>query len=200
MERVSLSSRASRYDLCALTGDYRGKTWGPYEAALSGVARVRAALRGKVYGVLGNHDTIRMAPDLERMGIRILLNEQVEIEREGASIFLAGVDDAHFYRVDNLEKAAWAFRRRFLHSVVAYARNLSPGGACRFRSDAFGAHAWRPDLPARRRAADAGFGLAWRMGRGGWRYGEMAGYTSAGSALRCSRSFQLPARNHLASP
>ena len=34
-----------RYDLCVLTGDYRGKTFGPFEATLDGVAKVRAQLR-----------------------------------------------------------------------------------------------------------------------------------------------------------
>src|SRR5215472_6968590 len=33
------------YDLCVLTGDYRGKTFGPFEATLEGMARVRAKLR-----------------------------------------------------------------------------------------------------------------------------------------------------------
>jgi len=49
-----------QYDLCVLTGDYRGKTFGPFEAALEGVARVRAHLQPPIYGVLGNHDTIQM--------------------------------------------------------------------------------------------------------------------------------------------
>jgi hypothetical protein len=31
-----------QYDLCVLTGDYRGKTFGPFEAALKWVAKVRA--------------------------------------------------------------------------------------------------------------------------------------------------------------
>jgi len=35
-----------RYDLCVLTGDYRGKNLGPFEATLTGVARVRAHLKG----------------------------------------------------------------------------------------------------------------------------------------------------------
>src|SRR5262249_52948303 len=59
-----------------------------------------------MYGVLGNHDTIRMLPDLEEMGIRMLLNECVTLSRGSHRIHLAGVDDAHFYRVDNLERAA----------------------------------------------------------------------------------------------
>jgi hypothetical protein len=31
------------YDLCVLTGDYRGKTWGPFGAALDSLAHVRPA-------------------------------------------------------------------------------------------------------------------------------------------------------------
>ena len=34
------------YDICVLTGDYRGKTFGPFTASLEGVARVRAQLGG----------------------------------------------------------------------------------------------------------------------------------------------------------
>src|SRR6516162_2252237 len=55
------------------------------------------------YGVLGNHDTVCMVPGLERMGIRMLLNECETIERNHERIHLVGVDDAHFYRADNIE-------------------------------------------------------------------------------------------------
>jgi uncharacterized protein len=95
-----------RYDVCVLTGDFRGKTFGPFDATLEGVARVRAQLKGPVYGVLGNHDTIQMVPGLEAMGIQMLLNESEAIMRDGQRIFIAGIDDAHFFRVDNIEKAA----------------------------------------------------------------------------------------------
>jgi predicted MPP superfamily phosphohydrolase len=94
------------YDMCVLTGDYRGATFGPFDAALEGLARARAHLRGPIYGVLGNHDSIRMVPELEEMGIRILLNECESISRGDETIYLAGIDDAHYYRVDNIEKAA----------------------------------------------------------------------------------------------
>ena len=94
------------YDICVLTGDYRGATFGPFDSALEGLAQARAHLKGPVYGVLGNHDSIRMVPALEEMGIRILLNECELISRGGEVIYLAGIDDAHYYRVDNIEKAA----------------------------------------------------------------------------------------------
>jgi uncharacterized protein len=106
MERVIDLLEEARYDVCVLTGDYRGGTCGPYDTTLAGMARVRAGIKSPIYGVLGNHDTICMVPALEEMGIRMLLNERETIERGGARLHLAGIDDAHFYRMDNIEKAA----------------------------------------------------------------------------------------------
>jgi predicted MPP superfamily phosphohydrolase len=94
------------YDLCVLTGDYRAHTFGPYEAALDGVRQVRAHLAGEVLGILGNHDSIRMVTGMESIGIRMLLNEHVVIERGVDRLYLAGIDDPHYYRADNFEKAA----------------------------------------------------------------------------------------------
>ena len=54
------------YDICVLTGDYRGATFGQFDSALDGLARVRSHLKDPVYGVLGNHDTIRMVPGLKK--------------------------------------------------------------------------------------------------------------------------------------
>jgi hypothetical protein len=47
-----------------------------------------------------------MVPGLEDMDIQMLLNENHMIERGNQRIYLAGIDDAHYYRVDNIEKAA----------------------------------------------------------------------------------------------
>jgi len=69
------------YDLCVLTGDYRGKTFGPIDATIAGMARVCAHIVAPIFGVLGNHDSIRMVPELEEMGIRMLLNESETLER-----------------------------------------------------------------------------------------------------------------------
>ena len=93
------------YDLCVLTGDYRKDTWGPFEAALEGMSRLREAIRGPAYAVLGNHDSVRMVPGLEDMGYSLLMNEMVPIERSGEYLYLAGVDDPHFYKTHNLHRA-----------------------------------------------------------------------------------------------
>jgi predicted MPP superfamily phosphohydrolase len=98
--------RTVRYDLCVLTGDFRANTFGSHDAAMDGMRMLRTHLEGEVYGVLGNHDTILMVPALESMGIRMLLNEHVSIVRDNDALILAGIDDPHYYRADNLEKTA----------------------------------------------------------------------------------------------
>ena len=109
MQRLIELLPGVRYDICVLTGDFRGKTFGPFDATLEGLARVRAHLKDPVYGVLGNHDTVCMVPGMEEMGIRMLLNEAATIVRGNQRIHVAGIDDAHYYRVDNIEKAASQF-------------------------------------------------------------------------------------------
>ncbi|MBI3776323.1 MAG: metallophosphoesterase, partial [Gammaproteobacteria bacterium] len=60
------------YDVCVLTGDFRGKTYGPYDAVIEAMQRVRVHLKGPVFGILGNHDSIRMVPGFEAAGVRML--------------------------------------------------------------------------------------------------------------------------------
>ena len=106
MRRLAELLPEMSYDVCVLTGDYRSATFGPFDAALEGLAGLRSRLKGPIFGVLGNHDTIRMVPGLEEMGIKILLNECENIVRGDQTIYLAVIDDARFYRIDNIEKAA----------------------------------------------------------------------------------------------
>ena len=116
IERV----RNLEYDLCVITGDFRYQTFGPCEPALSRMERVRPHLKDPVYGVLGNHDSIRMVPALERMGIRILLNESVTVTRNKGSLHLVGVDDPHYYRLDNLDRACQGINHNNVSILLAH--------------------------------------------------------------------------------
>jgi predicted MPP superfamily phosphohydrolase len=169
------------YDLCVLTGDYRGETFGSYDAAMAGMARVCAALKRPMYGVLGNHDTIRMLPGLEQMGIRMLINECEMIKRDGQCIYLAGIDDAHFYLMDNIEKAASripddAFSILLSHTPEVYEEaahvefNLMLSGHT---------HGGQICLPGRIPIILNSV-LPRYMGSGAWKYRGMFGYTSVG--------------------
>ncbi len=170
------------YDLCLLTGDYRTKTWGPYDASLAGVAKLRAALKGPAYGVLGNHDTIRMVPGLEAMGIRMLLNEAETIERSGSRIHLAGIDDAHFYRMDNIEKAATSipheeFSILVTHTPEIYRQAAHADFDVLLSGHTHGGQICLPGgLPITLSAV-----LPRALGAGPWRHHGMIGYTSVGA-------------------
>ncbi len=94
------------YDLCVITGDFRGQTYGPFDRVLDAVAEMQPHLHGPVYAVLGNHDSIEMVPGLESIGLRLLLNENVCCDVKGCKLYLAGIDDPHYYCVDNIDKAA----------------------------------------------------------------------------------------------
>lgn len=171
-----------RYDLCVLTGDYRGKTFGPFQAALDGVAQLQAQLQGAVYGVLGNHDTIQMIPALEAMGIRMLLNECEPISRGGQTIYLAGVDDAHFFRVDNIEKAASgipddAFSILLSHTPEIYRQAAHADFNLMLSGHTHGGQICLPgSIPITLDSV-----LPRRMGAGTWRHHNMIGYTSVGA-------------------
>lgn len=174
--------RGLEFDLCVMTGDFRGKTFGDYRPCLVGLNRVREAIKSDVYAVLGNHDTIMMAPDMEQMRIRILLNEFVAIERGSDQIYLAGIDDAHFFRVDNIEKAAEsipedAYSILLSHTPEIYRQASHAGFNLLLAGHTHGGQICLPGgIPIILDAA-----LPRHMGRGAWRHGGMAGYTSRGA-------------------
>jgi len=86
---VQADSCKKDYDVCVLTGDHRAQAFGPYEAALRGKSQLCA--KQPIYGVLGNHDTVRMLLVLEQMGIpsnafSILLSQTLEIYQQAAHV------------------------------------------------------------------------------------------------------------------
>jgi uncharacterized protein len=171
-----------QYDLCVLTGDYRGRTFGPFEAALEGLAKVRTHLKPPIYGVLGNHDTIQMVPAMEAMGMRILLNECEVIVRGDQRIYLAGIDDAHYFRVDNIEKAAMqipegGFSILLSHTPEIYRQAAHANFNLMLSGHTHGGQLCLPgSIPIKLEAV-----LPRRMGAGAWQYHNMSGYTSVGA-------------------
>jgi predicted MPP superfamily phosphohydrolase len=145
------------------------------------VERLRQVLRGDIYAVLGNHDSITMVPVLEALGIRTLLNECVAIHRGRASIYLAGVDDAHFYRADNIEKAAADIPEDCLsillsHTPEIYRQAAHAGFDLMLSGHTHGGQICLPGgVPILLEA-----NLPRAFGAGAWRHENMVGYTSVG--------------------
>jgi predicted MPP superfamily phosphohydrolase len=174
--------RGLAYDLCVLTGDYRGLTYGPFDVAMKGMACLRAELRGEILAVLGNHDTIQMVPELEAMGVKILLNEHRTLIRDDHRMHIAGIDDAHFYRVDNIEKAAEGIPRDefsilLSHTPEIYRQAAHADFKLLLAGHTHGGQICLPGgIPITLDAI-----LPRRMGSGPWRYHSMMGYTSVGA-------------------
>ena len=182
MQRAAELAHGLDYDLCVLTGDYRGRTHGDCRPCLGGVARLREALSGDIYAVLGNHNSITMVPDLEALGIRMLLNECVATDRGSTSIYLAGVDDAHFYRADNIEKAAADIPRGCVfvllsHTPEIYRQAAHAGFDLMLSGHTHGGQICLPSGIPILLEAD----LPRAFGAGAWRHAGMAGYTSVGA-------------------
>ena len=79
-------------DVIVLTGDY---VFGDNDY-LSSVAKELSELKAKegVFAILGNHDDKGSACDeLQRNGIRLLINEHIVLYRDNEYIFIAGIDD-----------------------------------------------------------------------------------------------------------
>jgi predicted MPP superfamily phosphohydrolase len=95
-------------DLCCIGGDIRMKTYGPTPDCIKKLKTLMQCVHSRhgTLGVLGNHDCIEMVPDLEDAGIVMLVNDSWPLERDGARIWVMGVDDPHYYRVDDAGQAA----------------------------------------------------------------------------------------------
>jgi predicted MPP superfamily phosphohydrolase len=170
------------FDGTVLTGDYRARTHGPFDASLEAVAALHARLRGPVWGILGNHDSLRMVPRLEAMGIRILLNEWTPIVRGGDRICLAGVDDEADYAAADIGQATAgmprdAFAILLSHTPATYREAAAAGFSLLLAGHT---HGGQICLPGGVPLTLASPGLLRRLGSGAWRYGTMDGYTSAG--------------------
>ncbi len=101
LERIA----SLKYDLAVLSGDFRTSTYGPYQSAMLETEKVIRALKAPALGILGNHDFLEFVPYLESYGLKMLLNETIPLERGGQVIYFSGVDDPHFYEVDDLPRA-----------------------------------------------------------------------------------------------
>ncbi len=114
------------FDICVITGDFRSRTFSGNDRNRSKMAALTSVLNCEygIFGVLGNHDYIESTFYLEKMGIRILLNENVVLERGQAKLWLVGTDDAYYYKTDDLPRALQKVPRKGFKIMIAHSAEL----------------------------------------------------------------------------
>ncbi|MBI9113066.1 metallophosphoesterase [Maridesulfovibrio ferrireducens] len=176
--------KSLKYDLCVLTGDYRFLTHNTYEKSSIGMERLIENIHCPqgIYAILGNHDFIEQVPALEKAGAKVLLNEHTLIEKKGEQLFLAGVDDPHFYGSHDLERALQSRHNKTTTILLSHSPELFAEAA---QSDVdlylcghtHGGQICLPgEIPLITHAA-----CPRRITAGRWEYGKMIGYTSRGA-------------------
>ena len=143
-----------------------------------------------------------MVPGIEAVGIRVLLNECEPIVRGNHAIHLAGIDDAHLYRLHDIDKAATgipeaAFSILLSHTPEVYREAASAGFDLLLSGHTHGGQICLPGaIPITLDSV-----LPRRMGSGAWAYQRHDRlYLGRGRVLRRTGAAELPAGDHAASP
>lgn len=181
-------------DLCVLTGDYRYEIHGPTANVYPRMRLVFHAIRARlgVVGILGNHDCADIAPALESMGVRMLINESLAVGPSDGPLWVIGVDDPHFYGCDDLTGAMQGvpergFKLLLAHTPEMYREAAEAGISLYLSGHTHGGQVRLPGIGALSTMADSPRAFA----RGHWRHDAMQGYTTTG--VGCSL---LPVRFH----
>ncbi len=183
-DRIVTAMAGRTVDLVALTGDFRLKMEGPFEPVVERVARIVAGLdsRDGAVGVLGNHDDASMVDPLERAGLRLAINETMDLQRDGESIQLVGLDDVNcYFTAEAVDALRHVDRDRFVmamvHSPEMYVDAAHAGVDLYLAGHTHGGQVCLPGGIAIVRHLKRGRQLY----KGRWRQGQMVGITSRGA-------------------
>ncbi len=170
-------------DYIMLGGDYTFGLNRDSQRSFDLMTRIAGYLtdRTRVFGILGNHDRYSMAECLNACGIEMLINDHVCLEKGGDRVYVAGMDDGHYYHADDLERADEGipkdvFKIMLCHSPEKYQEVAQKGYSFYLAGHTHGGQICLPgDIVLVSSAT-----VPRRMIKGQWRYGDMAGYTSKG--------------------
>ncbi|UZR96062.1 metallophosphoesterase [Chondrinema litorale] len=173
------------YDVCFWTGDYRKYTSGDYKQVKEPLHKIIKNTHASdgIFGLLGNHDTWQMVSDLEDMGIEMLINESIILEREKQNILITGTDDPHYFPSKYHEQALKTEKSLFKIALIHSPEMYEEAAANAYNLYLCGhTHAGQVCLPN-------GFAPLKNLKKGKrflhglWKYKSMLGYTSPGCGV-----------------
>jgi predicted MPP superfamily phosphohydrolase len=174
-----------RFDICLLTGDYRRDSSGTFSHILKPVKLLSKYIKAPygTFAVLGNHDTYLMARYESEAGMELLINESVEIEKDGQKILITGTDDPfNFYTEPALlclETRGYRFKIAMVHtSELARAASAEKYDLYLCGHTHGGQICLKEGVPLISHQFE---GKQFNHGR--WNIGNMTGYTSVGAGV-----------------
>jgi predicted MPP superfamily phosphohydrolase len=184
-------------DLAVLTGDVQTRGHPLAAIAASEIAPLLAAIRANdgILGVLGNHDRHDLPDHLERRGVRMLINESLVLERNGARIRITGVDDVNNFYSEDAVRALRASVEEptpvsiaLVHSPELADVASDAGYALYLAGHTHGGQICLPNGKPLLTATE----YHQKFAAGSWRYGRMLGYTSRGVGVAKRVRFNCP--------
>ncbi len=184
IEKILSELNNISYDYCLLGGDYRFRVRGSPLLAIARMKDLVRELRKRtpVLGILGNHDEYYIADELAKQGAEMLMNEHVQLSKGGKSIYLVGLDDAHYYEAHDFEQAENGipedgFKLLLCHSPELYKEAWKRGYRLYMAGHTHGGQIclpWGIAVVQNARVPMA-------MGNGLWSYKSLQGYTTPGA-------------------
>ncbi len=170
-------------DLILLGGDYRYGYFGDENFIIPMIMEMFGSLEPKygIYGVMGNHDVSYIKEEFEKVGIKILVNEGVEIEHNSTKIWIGGVDDPHGFQCCDVSlalagKPKDSFTILLSHSPDVYEESALWGVDLVLCGHTHGGQIAFPLLGAVYYNTSA----PRKFGYGKWNYFGVQGYTTSG--------------------
>lgn len=173
------------FDICFLTGDYRKDISGSILHILKPFKVLSKYIQAPygTFAVLGNHDTFLMAQYEKQSGLELLVNESVEIVKDGQKILVTGTDDPYSFYTEqallSLETKNYDFKVALVHTselAKAAAHNKYDLYLCGHTHG--GQICLKKGIPLISHQFEGK-----RFNHGKWKIGNMTGYTSSGAGV-----------------
>jgi predicted MPP superfamily phosphohydrolase len=185
LPQIRLQLEGLDCELAVITGDFMECAREDTAAALADLKRLLEEIGEPPFGrfgVLGNHDSLELAAELESMGLPVLVNEACLLGSGSATFALAGVDDAYFFKTDDLKAAANGCPAGIPRILLSHSPQLAPAA----REAPFSlmlsghTHGGQICLPGGHSILTMEE-IPKPLFRGSWRHGPLTGYTTTGT-------------------
>ena len=174
-----------KFDICLMTGDYRLDRSGSFSHILKPVRILSKYIQAPfgTFAVLGNHDTYLMAQHEKESGMELLVNESVEIIKDGQKILITGTDDPFDFYTESallcLETKGYDYKIAMVHtSELARAASEQKYDLYLCGHTHGGQICLKKGVPLISHQFEGK-----KFNHGQWQLGKLTGYTSRGAGV-----------------